>query len=379
MRERLRQDVALSRESKKLMMKSSKETKEESRKRRGLMSDRNKIRAQYRKDFSSDLKRVRGDATVCVLHYFDEEENREEQEQRIRQATPGTPTSLLAARASAEVKLSRMDDTDARKRVIEDFFSSLPSCSESLLGYPNIANMEEYTSMIGDDKKGDPSVRKCSEGADDDEDINWGDIFQAANCLYAFSDYLQLQIPIRVTSLVEKVAKASSTSLGRVNQNQNQISGVGVIESIDTAGVEGRGDSDVTAVLVEDDVTQKGAEHALTSSVEGEGEGDQQVVIKENHMKDSGENEWDEIDDKSKKDSQYVSTHSKTDSNNSTDSPYSSALMNAQADLDRIHLCLVSRLSSDLHSLLDLDETDKGSAVTFPLNQVHNCVFPVLH
>ena len=71
---------ALNRESKKLIQKNTKESKEESKKRKGILSDKNKIRAQYRKDFSSELKRIRGDANISVLQFFDEEENREEEE-----------------------------------------------------------------------------------------------------------------------------------------------------------------------------------------------------------------------------------------------------------------------------------------------------------
>ena len=83
-RDNMKRDEALNRESKKMIIRNTRETKEESKKRKGEMNDKNKIRSQYRKDFSSDLKRIRGDANVLVLQYFDEEENLEEQEQHIR-------------------------------------------------------------------------------------------------------------------------------------------------------------------------------------------------------------------------------------------------------------------------------------------------------
>lgn len=41
-------------------------------------------RAQYRKDFSSELKHIRGHANISVLRFFEEEEDREEQDQHTK-------------------------------------------------------------------------------------------------------------------------------------------------------------------------------------------------------------------------------------------------------------------------------------------------------
>ena len=45
-------------------------------------------------------------------------------------------------------------------------------------------------------------------------------------------------------------------------------------------------------------------------------------------------------------------------------------VLDAQAQLDRIHLCLVNRLTADLHITLDLDAKDALPAVRLPLNQL---------
>jgi hypothetical protein len=363
-RENLKQNVALNKETKKLNQKNSKETKEEFKKRRGAQSDKNKVRAQYRKDFSSELKRIRGDANVSVLQYFDEEENKEEQEEHIKHSVlPSTAhTAVTVAKGSAA-----SDQIIAGETLMDELFKSLPSCDQSFFGIQSV----EECSLEGDENKSKKAVVSSSDmggigmESKKESEVDWDDVFQTVNCLYAFNDYLQLQMPIKLDGLVERVSSvAAANPLNSNTQTQGDISTkaedhslIGHSASQDTNGVgSGAG---------------AGAESTPISAVEN------MSPAGKVERSEEEEDEWDEEDDKTKKlriKHNEHQTESSDDKEVGTGGGRNSSvgLQDAQADLDRIHLCLINSLTADLQSHLDLHESDKGCAVKFPLNQVCN-------
>jgi hypothetical protein len=365
-RENLKQNVALNKETKKLNQKNSKETKEEFKKRRGAQSDKNKVRAQYRKDFSSELKRIRGDANVSVLQYFDEEENKEEQEEHIKHSVlPSTAhTAVSDAKGSAA-----SDQIIAGETLMDELFKSLPSCDQSFFGIQSV----EECALEGEENNNKTAVVSSSDmggiGRESNKEskVDWDDVFQTVNCLYAFNDYLQLQMPIKLDGLVERVSSvAAANPLNSNTQTQGDsstraedVSLIGHSASHDTNGV-GSGSG-----------AGAGAESTPISAVES------MSPAGKVERSEEEEDEWDEEEDKTKKLRIKHSEHqieSSDDKEGGTGGGRSSSvgLQDAQADLDRIHLCLINSLTADLQSHLDLHESDKGCAVKFPLNQVCN-------
>ena len=367
-RENIKQNVALNKETKKLNQKNSKETKEEFKKRRGAQSDKNKVRAQYRKDFSSELKRIRGDANVSVLQYFDEEENKEEQEQHIKHTAPSSSTHTAVSDTKGALLT---DNITVGETLMDDYIKSLPSCDQSFFGMKatgeSILESEENNS-----KK---TLMNHDVGGDRGSKIDWDDVFQTVNCLYAFNDYLQLQMPVKLDSLVERVSSISSVRTS----------------TTDTQG-------DVNSRVEEQSQSQSPVKHSTSQDENGVGTGagsgvraDSTPTSAVDNMSPAGkverseeeEDEWDEDDDKTKK---LRVKHSEQHIDSLDDREggggglglglggrsSSVGLLDAQADLDRIHLCLINSITADLQSHLDLQESDKGCAVKFPLNQVWN-------
>ena len=418
-RERSKRDEAINRESKKLIIRSTKETKEETKKRKGEMHDKNKVRAQYRKDFSSDLKRIRGDANVSVLQYFDEEENLEEQDQHIRHAVTATSTGSRAGAADGEgtgavkgsgkgvgvgVKAGVVDRIAAGQAGMEDLLRSLPSCDRAFLTpasssstptssssalIVNTANAHSSSVMNsgsgsnrvdGGFLNGDATVHNGGQRGSGSHldtnsscDVNWDDVFQTVNCLYAFNDFLQLQMPIRLDGVIAKIARVTSALSDKLVSGSHSSGGSSVGKGskmhINASSIH----HDTTTSLSEKGEKEK--EKEIKASVANEivpsSSTSTITIAKKSNHDVEGEDEWDEVDfSKSNKINDTMDLGSEDGINEELEGNDLAGLLDAQADLDRIHLCLVNSLTSDLHSLLDLDETEKGSAVKFPQNQV---------
>jgi hypothetical protein len=448
----LRVSNALYRESKKLLIRNTKESKEESKKRRTVLSDKNKIRAQYRKDFSSELKRIRGDANISVLQFFDEEEDREERDQHIKHSLTNsssssssssssfsspskngpkvpkgseTPKDLKSSINSASQIPDKFVEKDERMREV---FKSLPTCSESFFGqsssgYNSVTSSllsssksriksdnNDFENGINDDNKKDTMItvhNKNFNGIDnknenmhenrhenENEVMNWDDVFQTINCLYTFSDFLQLQMSVKINSFVSKIARISninnsmSNSLRSVASSSNPK---GIDSDIPNAGNDSESIMDIVTENNGSENTKNNDNKNSVAKIEKGSEMKMDVVRdesndgKEKNSKKGDKNEkldeedeWDENEDHTKRHNTDSNLELKTDSidnNDDNDNDENSVrnnkgLLEAHADLDRVHLCLVHALATDLHTLLDLDETDKGLAVKFPLNQV---------
>jgi hypothetical protein len=333
MKEKLKKEEIELKQNKKLISQSTKESKQEVKKDKNENKEKNKIRSQYRKDFSNDLKRIRGDANASVLSYFDEEENLAEQAEQLRLSTSKSVilsdgVSAIGERdSSADVAALSSDD-------LSTFLQSIPSCNDFFLNLSpsaniNIKNEDKYINDNNSSPDGTP--------------LEWDDVFQVANCLYAFNSFLKLQMPIKLDSLIEKIAYIAAIGCGQDGHN------------VDV----GDGDSK----LIQD--------KSLTVEC-GSDKGEEMVVEKErlDVNNEDDEAEWDESDQPSEFKSNNVIVK-KLKKDNTIENEDNPKLLEAQADIDRIHLCLVNALTSDLHSLLDLDESEKtGPAVKFPLNQV---------
>ena len=220
------------------MMKFSKE------KRKSEAIDRNKVRAVYRKDFGGELKRVRSDACASVLQYFDEEEVYQEQTEHSRaflhrsmreQSTAVDPdisrahleALLRSALTCDEAFLSGLSNgaVDKSNLLVDRCSGSNSDDSngvdyrhtERLQGNPNSA-VEVYKgrdSQRGDrgsgggEKEGQKSIEREKEGevSNGADPIRWDDVFQVVNCLNVFSTHLELQMPLMLTDVVEKMVK----------------------------------------------------------------------------------------------------------------------------------------------------------------------------
>ena len=426
MRDNMKRDEAMNRESKKMMIRNTRETKEESKKRKGEMNDKNKIRSQYRKDFSSDLKRIRGDANVLVLQYFDEEENLEEQEQHIKLSPSSLPvtTSTISKSESGSgsrsisknlsetgdsikdlksgSKSSVGNNVIAGHEARENFFLSLPSCDESfqLCSSSSVASTYSISgsaidSVLNSSKdihttattteqrdshdsivQTENSVKlnakiNAFEGYGGCSGLNWDDLFQMINCLYAFNDFLLLQMPIRLEGVIDRVAKVTSVGNYRYRYKKNSDpikSQNSILLASDPGSEENKKHDGGTNVkkIIESSTNLESVSLILATKI----------------VKFDQEDEWDESDYKKPANSSGIGRDPGSDNGMTIEDADREGdrensenrlaeLLKAQADLDRMHLCLLNSLSSDLHSLLDLDESDKGSAVRFPLNQVY--------
>jgi hypothetical protein len=447
----LRVSNALNRESKKLLIRNTKESKEESKKRRTVLSDKNKIRAQYRKDFSSELKRIRGDANISVLQFFDEEEDREERDQHIKHSLTNssssssssfssptkngpkvpkgseTPKDLKDLKNSTSQIPDKFVEKDERMRVV---FKSLPTCSKSFFGQSSSGYSSVTSSLLsnnksriqsdnndnengsnhdnkndnvitlhnknfnGIDNENEKMHEKKHENEDENEVMNWDDVFQTINCLYTFSDFLQLQMSVKINSFVSKVARISNINNSMSNSLRSVASSSGpkgINSDIIIAGNDSENPMDSVTENNGSENTKNNDSKNSVEKIEKGSEmkmdvvGDESNDGKEKNSKKGDKNEkvdeedeWDENEDHTKKHYTDNNIELRTDSidnndNHDNDENFdrnNKDLLEAHADLDRVHLCLVHALATDLHTLLDLDETDKGLAVKFPLNQV---------
>jgi hypothetical protein len=214
-KELAKQQELISKENKKLVLKCTKE------KRKSESIDRNKVRAVYRKDFSSELKRVRTDANASVLQYFDEEETLQEQAEHSR---------YYANRVSAEHGVL---EGRGEASLLDSYVLALPSCNnvflekavlEVLSGPGSSSGSGVGENVHGEETRGSSAGEQCAAltaaaGAGGKEKntreleqlktVDWDDVFQAANCLSVFNNHLQLQMPLMLDSFVEKFAKIS--------------------------------------------------------------------------------------------------------------------------------------------------------------------------
>ena len=252
-KERQRLEEIQSKEKNKLILKFSKE------KRKSESVDRNKIRAVYRKDFTADLKRIRGEANASVLQYFDQEETLQEQVEHTK-----------ISRVSTEEEDRSCTEEQSP---LDEFFESIPSCDSIFLRTSSSSSSSSLPSVPSTVREIVPKVLKTipnglsfisndlqstailTQQNDDDKDriegvgesvesisrseVIWDDVFQTANCLNVFNNFLQLQMPLKLDILVSKVAKVTQAGIAchvrkfqHVKNEKNSVSGSG-IDSVD--------------------------------------------------------------------------------------------------------------------------------------------------
>ena len=219
-KERQRLEELQSKEKNKLILKFTKE------KRKSESVDRNKIRALYRKDFTADLKRIRGEACASVLQHFDEEETLQEQAERTQSTV-----------ASAEEEESACPEEHSP---LDEFFESIPTCESIFLptkmNPPSCSSSAPFMSLNNgnhDTKTYGMTANNCSENQrteqknDDNKevedrnrssgdfvsDVIWDDVFQTANCLSVFNNFLQLQMPLKLDILIGKVVSVTQAGV----------------------------------------------------------------------------------------------------------------------------------------------------------------------
>ena len=190
-------------------------------------------------------------------------------------------------------------------------------------------------------------------------------------------------MPIRLDGVIAKIARVTSVLSDKLVCGSNSSGGSSVGKGSKMHGNSSSIHHDTTVSLSEKGEKEKEKEIKVSVAdavVPSTSISTMTTAKKSNHDVE-GEDEWDEVDfSKSNKINDTMDLGSEDGINEELEENDLAGLLDAQADLDRIHLCLVNSLTSDLHSLLDLDETDKGSAVKFPLNQVcydHFVVFLV--
>ena len=219
-KERQRLEELQSKEKNKLILKFTKE------KRKSESVDRNKIRALYRKDFTADLKRIRGEACASVLQHFDEEETLQEQAERTQSTV-----------ASAEEEENACPE---ERSPLDEFFELIPTCESIFL--PTKMNLPSYSLSTPcmslnngnhDAKTYGMTANNCSENqrteqkndgnkevedrnrgsGDFASDVIWDDVFQTANCLSVFNNFLQLQMPLKLDILIGKVVSVTQAGV----------------------------------------------------------------------------------------------------------------------------------------------------------------------
>ena len=222
-KERLRQEEILSKENKKLILKCTKD------KRKSESIDRNKVRAVYRKDFSSELKRVRSDAVVTVLQCFDAEETVQEQVEHTR----------YFLNSSNDPDFDTDTEESDRKTKLAALFSTLPSCDKEFLR-PQESSLQLKNGISSSHGPGscaetqstpiDTATTSSDAYIGTAEPVIWDDVFQASTCLSVFSERLQLQVPLTLEGLVKRIAhislagEASSSSSSSSARNQDPSS-----------------------------------------------------------------------------------------------------------------------------------------------------------
>jgi hypothetical protein len=199
---------------KKLMLKCTKD------KRKSESIDRNKVRAVYRKDFSSELKRVRSDAVATVLQCFDAEETVQEQAEHTRYFLNG----------SSDPDIDTDTEESDRKAKLAALFLTIPSCDKAFLrSHESSSSLKdgsdashgpgsfEGTHIALTDTHG--STERAYKGTA--ESVIWDDVFQASTCLSVFSERLQLQVPLTLEGLVKRIAHISLAGEANTSSARN--------------------------------------------------------------------------------------------------------------------------------------------------------------
>jgi hypothetical protein len=433
-KEKAKQLELISKENKKLVLKCTKE------KRKSESIDRNKVRAVYRKDFSSELKRVRTDANASVLQYFDEEETLQEQAEHSRYYANRVSTEHGAVEGKGNFSL------------LDSYILALPSCNRVFLekgilevscssgSGPGSSSSVSVDAGVGENVQRE-DMKVCTVGestaaaavgggteqtkgeSDQLKTVDWDNVFQAANCLSVFNNHLQLQMPLMLDSFVERFARISVAGEACVANaiNTTQIPVVDPESVMDTGEMivkeELNGiltstsdlDStmcDVTSgdngcMMIHDSteislshptetaVTEENGHcadmvspevngvHEMKQGEEGEGEGGGDSgglkVMEEGEEEEKGEGGgegegvMDTDADHAPEDLECDSEMLQQDEQDKEvegeaemeveakqgifDLP---ALLDAVADADRIHLCVVNALTADLNTLMDL-------------------------
>jgi hypothetical protein len=270
-------------------------------------------------------------------------------------------------------------------------------------------------------------------------DVKWDDIFQTINCLYVFDNLLSLEMPIKLDIVIEKVLfltlmgmkndqDARAVSTENIDKSDVIRSALCVnsdvldtYDSIDT--VHTSTDTMIHENLICDkEVYAEVTELNVPSNDSVNDDVSTQARIENTDIQVNKENTElvldIEVDDDNKKNEKMVANGGEMDIVSTEVRAVNTAdheevvlglvneekevvkegrkvvkevedesfnlplLLESQADIDRIHLCLISALSGDLHTLLDMDEKEseikkdkKSSAVKFPLNQVNVYVY----
>lgn len=267
-------------------------------------------------------------------------------------------------------------------------------------------------------------------------DVKWDDIFQTVNCLYVFDNLLSLEMPIKLDVMIEKILfltlvgmkndqniRAESTEVRNESTHKNKIhvnSGVfdadnkhnnahtsndamihndlvcedvhavctAMNDNESSINIEDDSNYNVTTENTDGEVFKESTEMVLDIVLNNDNgkNGNEKMIANEGEM-DIGSTEvravtaTDEIE--------LVQVMAKEEKEVEVEEGSSfnlPLLLESQADIDRIHLCLINALSGDLHTLLDMDEKEseikkdkKSSAVKFPLNQVWTYIFVYLY
>ncbi len=249
---------------------------------------------------------------------------------------------------------------------------------------------------------------------------NWDDSFQVANCLYAFRNMLQLQVPVGVDSLIATVATVTAAAYGiGLAVNGQQVDGVdggkdgsgAVANGAATVAGDANGSAIATAtataaasadhsdngdamdveqssssssssssscdamqtdegngLTVADDNSgtadatdeSNGSAHAATNGSAAEPAAESATAIAVKADPDPDTNPTDPADPTNSTITDPAPTH-----------PDPAARLDAAlAHLDRVQLCLANAVTADLHALLDLGPKDAAPAVRLPLNQL---------
>ena len=355
-------------------------------KRKSESLDRNKLRGVYRKDFTTALKRVRTDANVSVLQYFDEEETLFEQTEQLN----------IENKYSVSTDYDEDGTCSFEKVQLDNFFKNVPSCDRMFLGesssFPSSSsiahasgnilcdtenvllttqngsntnnnhsdsNTNSNSNITKTSQNGVHNNNEVEEGREHsiNSDVNWDDVFQTANCLSVFNNFLQLQMPLKLDNFVHIVSKISQVSEACNVRTVLEEDVPNDFRIVCLRGVKEEVKEEVREVQM-GNVKEELSGTEKVSSTETE----TPMEIDAEHSSESSA-ECSAI---------AISSNAVVAVETTTETPIQSvteieipsdiptfdlpSLLEAVADIDRIHLCLVNSLRADLHSLLDLGE-----------------------
>jgi hypothetical protein len=187
-RERKRAEDAMDKEERKLLRKNRR------------MEEKEKV--QFRRDFAHELKRVRGEAALSVLAAFDLEERAVEQAAAGGGSSSGSPGGGPGG-AGDEGAAEALGEHGS----LEAYLRALPSCDESFLAERLVGGAGPVAAPAASPTTpragpGDPAFPPPAAGPAAAVAAavpvagrpHWDDVFQTANCLYAFREMLTLQV-----------------------------------------------------------------------------------------------------------------------------------------------------------------------------------------